>query len=172
MPTEVNKEIELEIAYVPFIDIVSYSKLVTSEQRRLLELLNQIVRSRTFPRLPMQERFREHVIATWRESGGEPRRGGPIAGAACGQRFCDSFSPATRLLPAARSLHVALACHVHRNLSSPPHRNGANRSGIRQQSSRRPGERRKESQCADADAARAGNYRRKSCLNGSLMISD
>jgi hypothetical protein len=44
MPTEVNKEIELEIAYVPFIDIVSYSKLVTSEQRRLLELLNQIVR--------------------------------------------------------------------------------------------------------------------------------
>jgi len=25
-----------------------------------------------FPRAPMQERFREHVIATWRESGGEP----------------------------------------------------------------------------------------------------
>jgi SAM-dependent methyltransferase len=25
-----------------------------------------------FPRLPMQERFRGHVIATWRESGGEP----------------------------------------------------------------------------------------------------
>ncbi len=44
MPTEVNKEIELEIAYVLFIDIVGYSKLVTSEQRRLLEMLNQIVR--------------------------------------------------------------------------------------------------------------------------------
>src|SRR5436190_455802 len=44
MPTEVNKEIELEIAYVLFIDIVGYSKLVTSEQRRLLELLNEIVR--------------------------------------------------------------------------------------------------------------------------------
>ena len=44
MPTEVKKEIELEIAYVLFIDIVGYSKLVTSEQRRLLELLNQIVR--------------------------------------------------------------------------------------------------------------------------------
>jgi TolB-like protein/Tfp pilus assembly protein PilF len=42
--TEANKEIELEIAYVLFIDIVGYSKLVTSEQRRLLELLNQIVR--------------------------------------------------------------------------------------------------------------------------------
>lgn len=27
---------------------------------------------RFFPRLPMQERFREHVIATWCESGGQP----------------------------------------------------------------------------------------------------
>src|SRR5438132_1750198 len=44
MSTEVSKEIELEIAYVLFIDIVGYSKLVTHEQRRLLELLNQIVR--------------------------------------------------------------------------------------------------------------------------------
>src|SRR3954470_12799660 len=45
MLAEVNKEIELEIAYVLFIDIVGYSKLITHEQRRLLELLNQIVRS-------------------------------------------------------------------------------------------------------------------------------
>ena len=44
MSTEVKKEIELEIAYVLFIDIVGYSKLVTDQQRRLLELLNQIVR--------------------------------------------------------------------------------------------------------------------------------
>src|SRR2546421_11313912 len=44
MSTEVSKEIELEIAYVLFIDIVSCSKLVTAEQRRLLELLNRIVR--------------------------------------------------------------------------------------------------------------------------------
>src|SRR5258708_19520683 len=42
--TEVKKEIEVEIGYVFFIDIVGYSKLVTHEQRRLLELLNQIVR--------------------------------------------------------------------------------------------------------------------------------
>jgi len=42
--TDVKKEIELEIAYVLFIDIVGYSKLVTHEQRRLLDLLNQIVR--------------------------------------------------------------------------------------------------------------------------------
>src|SRR6201981_790407 len=44
MSTDVKKEIELEIAYVLFIDIVGYSKLVTHEQRRLLELLNEIVR--------------------------------------------------------------------------------------------------------------------------------
>jgi TolB-like protein/class 3 adenylate cyclase/Tfp pilus assembly protein PilF len=44
MATETKKEIELEIAYVLFIDIVGYSKLVTHEQQRLLELLNQIVR--------------------------------------------------------------------------------------------------------------------------------
>jgi TolB-like protein/class 3 adenylate cyclase/Flp pilus assembly protein TadD len=44
VPTEVSKEIELEIAYVLFIDIVGYSKLVSHEQRRLLELLNHIVR--------------------------------------------------------------------------------------------------------------------------------
>src|SRR5438046_10413280 len=44
MSTEVNKEIEREIAYVLFIDIIGYSKLVTHEQRRLLDVLNQIVR--------------------------------------------------------------------------------------------------------------------------------
>jgi TolB-like protein/class 3 adenylate cyclase/Flp pilus assembly protein TadD len=44
MSAEVRKEIELEIAYVLFVDIVAYSKLVTHEQRRLLELLNRIVR--------------------------------------------------------------------------------------------------------------------------------
>jgi serine/threonine-protein kinase len=43
--TEVKKEIELEIAYVLFIDIVGYSKLLIDQQRRLLELLNKIVRS-------------------------------------------------------------------------------------------------------------------------------
>ena len=44
MSTEIKKEIELEIAYVLFIDIIGYSKLVTHEQRRLLDVLNQIVR--------------------------------------------------------------------------------------------------------------------------------
>ena len=44
MPAEVKKEIELEIAYVLFVDIVGYSKLLIDQQRRLLELLNEIVR--------------------------------------------------------------------------------------------------------------------------------
>src|SRR5215470_11415538 len=45
MSAEVKKEIELELAHVLFIDIVGYSKLLISEQRALLETLNQIVRS-------------------------------------------------------------------------------------------------------------------------------
>ncbi|MBA3650513.1 MAG: hypothetical protein H0W66_03260 [Chthoniobacterales bacterium] len=44
MAAEVKKEIELEIAHVLFIDIVGYSKLLINEQRRLLEVLNQIVK--------------------------------------------------------------------------------------------------------------------------------
>src|ERR1043166_4665744 len=44
MAAEVKKEIELEIAYVLFIDIVGYAKLLIDQQRRLLELLNEIVR--------------------------------------------------------------------------------------------------------------------------------
>ena len=39
----VKKEIELEIAYVLFIDIVGYSKFLTNEQRRSLEILHEIV---------------------------------------------------------------------------------------------------------------------------------
>src|SRR5690349_9929078 len=44
MAGEIKKEIELEIAYVLFIDIVGYSKLLINDQRRELELLNKIVR--------------------------------------------------------------------------------------------------------------------------------
>lgn len=44
MPSEIKKEIQLEIAHVLFMDIVGYSKLLIDEQHRLLETLNQIVR--------------------------------------------------------------------------------------------------------------------------------
>ena len=45
MPTEVNKEIELEIAHVLFIDIVGYSKLLINEQHAAVDELNKIVRA-------------------------------------------------------------------------------------------------------------------------------
>ena len=45
MPAEGKKEIQLEIAYFLFTDIVGYSKLLIDEQHALLERLNQIVRS-------------------------------------------------------------------------------------------------------------------------------
>src|SRR5438105_5210446 len=45
MSAAVNKEIQLEIAHVLFIDIVGYSKLLINEQHELLQELNQIVRT-------------------------------------------------------------------------------------------------------------------------------
>src|SRR5262249_6126854 len=44
MPIEVKKEIQLEIAHVLFTDIVGYSKLPITQQRALVERLNEIVR--------------------------------------------------------------------------------------------------------------------------------
>jgi TolB-like protein/class 3 adenylate cyclase/Tfp pilus assembly protein PilF len=45
MSAEVKTELELEIAHILFIDTVGYSKLLINEQRDLLDLLNQVVRS-------------------------------------------------------------------------------------------------------------------------------
>src|SRR6184192_1701438 len=44
MSAEVKKEIQLEIGHVLFIDIVSYSKLLITEQSEQLQKLKQIVR--------------------------------------------------------------------------------------------------------------------------------
>ena len=44
MSTEVKKEIELEIGHVLFIDIVGYSKLLTTEQSEQMQKLREIVR--------------------------------------------------------------------------------------------------------------------------------
>ncbi|HZA38903.1 MAG TPA: tetratricopeptide repeat protein [Candidatus Baltobacteraceae bacterium] len=44
MAAEVKKEIQLEIAHVLFTDIVGYSKLPITQQRALVERLNEIVR--------------------------------------------------------------------------------------------------------------------------------
>jgi TolB-like protein/class 3 adenylate cyclase/Tfp pilus assembly protein PilF len=43
MSLQVNKEIELEIAHVLFIDTVGYSKLLIDDQRELIDTLNQLV---------------------------------------------------------------------------------------------------------------------------------
>src|SRR5947209_17357846 len=45
MPSDIKKEIELEIAHVLFIDVVGYSKLSVNEQHAAVEQLNQIVRA-------------------------------------------------------------------------------------------------------------------------------
>src|SRR5881296_3602024 len=45
MPSEVKKEIELEIAHVLFIDIVGYSKLSINDQRAAIDELTQVVRT-------------------------------------------------------------------------------------------------------------------------------
>ena len=74
---------------------------------------------RFFPRLPMQERFREHVIATWRESGGEPD-GAPQLPGLLGENDFGSLRKTAHLLPAPQRLHVAMACHIHRDLSRTP----------------------------------------------------
>src|SRR5438067_11631929 len=44
MPTEVKKEIQLEVAHVLFIDIVGYSKLSINEQRAVVDELTTIGR--------------------------------------------------------------------------------------------------------------------------------
>jgi TolB-like protein/class 3 adenylate cyclase/Tfp pilus assembly protein PilF len=44
MPSDIKKEIELEIAHVLFLDIVGYSKLSVNEQHARVEELNEIVR--------------------------------------------------------------------------------------------------------------------------------
>jgi class 3 adenylate cyclase len=45
MATDVKKQIQLEIAQVLLTDIVGYSKLLSDEQQKLFELLNEIVRN-------------------------------------------------------------------------------------------------------------------------------
>src|SRR5881398_2565416 len=45
MPSEIKREVTLEIVHVLFLDIVGYSKRLTDEQQALVDQLNQIVRS-------------------------------------------------------------------------------------------------------------------------------
>ncbi|MEY2540203.1 MAG: adenylate cyclase [Verrucomicrobiota bacterium] len=45
MPSEIKKEVKLEIVHVLFVDIVGYSRRLTDEQQALIDQLNQVVRS-------------------------------------------------------------------------------------------------------------------------------
>jgi class 3 adenylate cyclase len=44
-PTKIEKQIELEIAHVLFVDIVGYSKLSINEQNAAVDELTQVVRA-------------------------------------------------------------------------------------------------------------------------------
>src|SRR6266853_2827515 len=58
MSTEINKQIELEIAHVLFIDIVGYSKLSINEQRAVVDELTEVVRgSEQFQKAEAAERL-------------------------------------------------------------------------------------------------------------------
>src|SRR6266700_494598 len=45
MPSEIKREVRLEIVHVLFLDIVGYSKRLTDEQQALIAQLNQVVRN-------------------------------------------------------------------------------------------------------------------------------
>src|SRR5437763_10183996 len=45
MPSEIKREVTLEIVHVLFLDIVGYSKRLTDEQQALIAQLNQVVRN-------------------------------------------------------------------------------------------------------------------------------
>ena len=47
---------------------------------------------RFLPRIASQEKFREHVVATWRESGGEPDGAEDLSDAPVGEQFCDPLA--------------------------------------------------------------------------------
>jgi len=44
MPAKLKSDPRLEIAYVLFIDVVGYSRLLVNEQREVVHQLNQVVR--------------------------------------------------------------------------------------------------------------------------------
>ena len=75
---------------------------------RDLEILPAIANARAFPRARHCD-----LAQIW----GRTRSRGKVAGVAGGQRFCDSLSATTHFLPATKRLYVAMAGHVHRNLS-------------------------------------------------------
>ena len=83
-----------------------------------------------FPRLANQERFREHVIATWRESGGEPDGGGHFTGTAGRERLFHSLGDTPHVLPAPGDYMWQWPATFIEIYLPTPDRDGTNRSKI------------------------------------------
>src|SRR6266480_1519786 len=88
---------------------------------RDVAIFSAIIDARTFPRARDRDMARIWRRTRWRA---------PITWPAWREWFRDSLREAAYLLPAPERLHVAMACHIHRDLPRTPARNGANRSQV------------------------------------------
>ncbi|PYK60554.1 MAG: hypothetical protein DME43_04905 [Verrucomicrobia bacterium] len=78
MSTESNKEIQLEIAHVLFLDVAGYSKLSVNDQHATVEELNQIVRgSEQFQKTKAGYRLLKIPTDDGRQKLSEPAREAP-----------------------------------------------------------------------------------------------
>jgi len=68
---------------------------------------------RFFPQRTSLVEFRAHVIATWRESGGDPDTGLQFAIVVNEERICGALGCARIFLSSAKRLHVAVAVAIH-----------------------------------------------------------
>ena len=111
MPTEMNKEIELEIAHVLFLDIVGYSKLSVNEQHARVDELNGIVRlSEQFQKAEAANRILkiptgDGMALVFYRSPEEPA-----------QCAFEISRAATRLRPDAAETHLARAQYLYYGL--------------------------------------------------------
>jgi len=78
---------------------------------RDVAILSSAANTRTFPPTRCCDMAR-----IWRRTG----RCASITRTAWGEWFCDSLRKAAHLLPPPERLHVAMACHIHRDLSRTP----------------------------------------------------
>src|SRR5436305_1311767 len=75
MPTEIKKQVTLEIVHVLFLDIVGYSKCLTDEQQALIDQLNQVVRSSTVfetGEVEVKHGVQVHVFNLYTDGAGNP----------------------------------------------------------------------------------------------------
>jgi hypothetical protein len=67
MPTEPSSDVKFEIGHVLFIDIVGYSKLLITEQRKRLQALNELVQNTAqFRASDVSGKFGFPRVTAWR----------------------------------------------------------------------------------------------------------